>query len=169
MKKTITTIGMAMLMSITAIVFNGCKGKDGAPGATGPAGAQGNANVLVSTGTTTNASWSFNSTYNEWDAIFNDSDISSAVVSTGTMQVFIGDGTGTNWSAMPLSYQGTEFNYTYGVGQVQLQVTLSSGTAPTNPGGLQFKFVVIPSRSLIANPNVNIKDYTSLQKVFNIK
>ena len=38
MKTKIGRIGLVVLMGITATVFNGCKGKDGAPGAQGPAG-----------------------------------------------------------------------------------------------------------------------------------
>ncbi len=165
MKKTITKIGMAMLIGITAIVFNGCKGKDGAPGAQGPAGI---ANISTTTATTTNASWTFLSAYNEWDATLNYSAITSDIVATGTVQVYLGDGSSTVWAALPNSYHNFEWGYQYSLGQVTIFVTKGDGTDPGNPGGMQFKFVAIPSRSMMLHPNVNMKNYNEVKQTFNL-
>src|ERR1700739_3499011 len=136
MKKIIMKTFAACVM--LTMLFTGCS-KDGATGPagpTGPAGTNGTngvSNITAYTATTTNTSWTLNGT--EYDATINVAGINSAVVSNGTIMVFLGNTAQTNWSALPFSYQGVEFNYTYSTGQVMVQVTLSNAGTPNNPGG----------------------------------
>jgi hypothetical protein len=167
MMKKLSIIATLFLMSISATLFYSC-GKDGAPGAQGPQGATGNANVIASVGNTTASSWVFNSTYNEWDATFNVSVIDPSVMAGGTVQAFLGDGTGAQWSALPLPYHTSQINYTYLLGQVMIEITNSDGSAPSAPGVYQFKFVVIPPAAMKAHPKMNWKDYTAIKAVCNL-
>jgi hypothetical protein len=168
MKKSFLTIGAIMLMSIFTIVLNGCVGKDGAPGATGPQGVAGVSNISSGTVTTSIGDWIFNSTYNEWDVTIPVSDVTSDVVANGTVQAYIGDGTGNVWTALPFNYGIKQTNFEYSYGQIVIFVTNSDGSTPINPGTEQFKYVVIPSRAMIHHQNVNIKNYAEVKQSFNL-
>ena len=158
MRKTITNIGMVMLMSITAILFNGCKGKDGAPGATGPAG---NANVHSGTVSVTPGSWS-NPQTGEYTAAFSDPSLTNATVDG--VEAFISPD-GVTWLAIPqtsLLVNGDNMSYAYQNGAVTFIYLYTSAPTVT----VYLKVVVIPP-ALRTNPNVNYKNYESLKKAFN--
>lgn len=146
------TINIVLLVSI-CISLSACEKGD-----VGPAGANGVANIQASTITTNNSAWSFDNTDNSYNAIFNYSAITQSVVDGGTVQVFIGDGIGSEWAALPFSYSDLQYNYSYKLGQVFVSLTLSTGAIPNNPGGQQFKVVVIPPAAKSINPsNINIE------------
>lgn len=171
MKTKITTIVMAMLMSITAIVFNGCKGKDGDPGAQGPAGAQGNANVSYMTFTTTSANWSYAYPYESTS--FNDLQITSDIINTGSVFVYVTASTGETTLLPWTYYQTVSLSRTWrcqpGVGNISVMLSESDLNDPGNPGALTFKVVVIASHHLIENPNVDFQNYESVKRAFNLK
>ncbi|MCF8423936.1 MAG: hypothetical protein K9H41_06300 [Bacteroidia bacterium] len=167
MKKTINTIttvfaGIALALGLTLASCK--KGETGPAGPAGINGTNGVANISTFTGTTTNSSWTLSGT--EFNATFNVSGITSDVVSNGTVMVFVGNTSQTQWSALPFSYQTLQFNYTYAIGQVQIAVTLSNGAVPSNPGGLPFKFVVVPPA--MVKPNVNVKNYAEVKAAYNL-
>ncbi len=172
MKKTITSLttvfaGLALTLGLT---FSSCKkGDTGPAGPQGPAGTNGTngvANIQTGTVTTNNASWSFDNTDNSYNATLTFGAITQSVVEKGTVQVFIGDGTGQEWAALPFSYSIVQYNYSFKSGQVIISVTLSNGNAPNNPGGQQFKVVVIPPA--MVKPNVNVKNYNELKAAYNL-
>lgn len=158
--KKITIVG---IFALTLLMFGACtKSKDGAPGAQGP---QGNANVSASTQTTTDSSWTLINS-NNWLATFNVPEITSSVFSGGTIQVFIGDG--TVWTAMPYSYGIEQYNYSHELGLITISMTNSDGSAPSNPGVVQFKFVVIPPAAMLLHPNVNLQNYNELKATYKL-
>ena len=127
-------------------------------GDTGPAGANGKngvANIQTATVTTNNASWVLDNSDNSYNATLTYAAITQAVVEKGTIQVFISDGNGAEWLALPFSYGTVQYNYSYKVGEILLTVTLSNGNAPNSPGGQQFKVVVIPPAAKSSNPENN--------------
>lgn len=166
MKKTIKTIGMAVVMSITAILFNGCAGKDGAPGAQGP---QGNANVLSYTFSV--SSWTYTAP-NLWADLV-DPDITSDVINNGAVLVYINNG--GNLTQLPYTYYPTNtysetMSAIHSVGNVQINLTDSDLNPPGIPSStLVFKVVTLPSRKPLSNPHINFKDYESVKKAFDLK
>ncbi|HEX7414337.1 MAG TPA: hypothetical protein VF411_09875 [Bacteroidia bacterium] len=181
--KTITmkTLAAGMVVA-TMILFTQCnvgpQGAQGPIGLTGAAGTNGtngtNGNTVQTfTGSTVSASWTSVNGNTEWDASFTVPAATATVVANGTIEAFLGDGTGTVWYALPSSYKGLEYNYSYQLNQVGIQVTNTAGTLPTLPGGgtgvEQFKFVVISPSARLANPNVNFKNYAEIKKAFNLK
>ena len=169
--KTLATGIVASMLLFTSCGKDGATGPAGATGPQGPAGTNGTngvANIASYTGSTQNSSWVVNPNNYELDATFPVSAITQDVVTNGTIQVFLGDGTGNQWSAMPFSLTDIEFNYTYSVGQVVIQETQGNLTLPANPGVRQFKFVVIPSGARKAHPEVNFHNYNEIKKAFNV-
>ena len=143
MKKTFYFSAILFVMvSFCVISFSSCKKGDTGP--QGPAGSNGVANIQTTTVTTNSNAWVLDNTDNSYNYTITVSGITQSVVDKGTVQVFVGDGTGKQWGALPLSYGTVQFNYSFLVGQVEIEITLSSGAVPNNPGGQQFKIVVIP-------------------------
>jgi hypothetical protein len=164
--KVILKITTVLLASI--LFFTACKKSAGPKGDTGAAGAQGpagNNNITVQTFTTATSDWTtYSWPYNYVEAVLTVPAITSTVVSSGDVHVYMLDATGTMWMGMPYSYISNQYNYKYKAGQVILDLTLSNNTAPMNPGTQQFKVVVIPPALIKKYPNVNWNDYNSLQK-----
>lgn len=128
---------------IALISFTSCT-KEGEPGPAGKDGKNGSSNISTYIVSTTASNWAFDGSDNSYNATVNISSITSNVVSNGSIQVFIGDGTGSAWQALPISYGIVQYNYIYEVGKVHIIATLSDGSVPANPGVQQYKFVVIP-------------------------
>lgn len=162
MKTHIKILAFALLLSASACK----KAEQGPKGDTGPAGTNGVANIQSTTITTTNGSWNLDTFENAYNATLTVTGITQNVLDKGAVMVYIGNGAGTEWDAMPFSYQGVEFNYGIKVGQALISVTLDSGNAPNNPGGQQFKVVVIPPAMI--KPGVNVKNYTEVKTAYGI-
>ncbi len=168
MKKQLQKIGIVVLMSISALVFNGCKGKDGA---TGPAGTDGNANVHSLIFTTTSASWAYTAPTYYVNLV--DPQVTSDILGTGAVLVYVTGGGGSN-TQLPYTYfPSTAYSETMAaviaLNQVQIQVTDSDLAAPNNPGALSFKVVTMSSRMMLTNPHVNFQDYESVKQAFHLK
>ncbi|WP_317899182.1 hypothetical protein [Aurantibacillus circumpalustris] len=145
MKRSINFTALCLCL----LNFTSCK-----KGETGPQGKDGSSNVQSYTQTAVNSSWTYNNSENSYDVTFTVPAITEAVVNGGTIQVFLGIGTTTTqWAAMPFAYGNTQYNYDYQLGKVNIYVTLGNGNTPDNPGGLQFKVVVIPPASKSALPD----------------
>lgn len=162
-----TTSLSALLAILIGLTITACKKGDTGPA--GPAGANGTngvANIQTSSVTTSNNSWTFDNTDNSYNATLTYAAITQAVIDRGTVQVFLGNGNGTEWAALPFAYGIVQYNYSYKVGQVFLTITLSTGLAPNNPGGQQFKVVVIPPAS--KSPNASAADNEKKEAIFTI-
>lgn len=160
MKKAITFISALLFTCLFALSCKkgetgpaGADGKDGTNGTNGKDGKNGVSNISTSNINTNNNSWIFDSSDNSYYANLYSSAITQTVVDAGTVQVFLGNGSGTAWSALPFSIGIVQYNFSYALGKVQILVTLSNGNVPSNPGGVQFKLVIIPPANKSSSPN----------------
>ncbi len=164
--KSITSVFAGIALT-SILAFTSCKKGDTGPA--GPAGANGTngvANIQTSTVTTNNGTWAFDATDNSYNGTLTYAAITQAVIDRGTVQVFVGDGTGKEWGGLPLAYGNVQFNFSYKLGEVIISITLANGGIPNNPGGMQFKVVVIPPASKSANPNN--PDFQRAEQIFKI-
>ncbi|MEI6815397.1 MAG: hypothetical protein WCL14_02210 [Bacteroidota bacterium] len=130
-----------ILILFAALALLTSCGKDGAPGAQGPAG---NANVQSFVYNT--STWGYNSLYNYYYADLPVPEINNSVINGGTVQVFEGDqqSGSTNWYALPYSFNGHEVSYLISYGNVRVEISKSNGTVGAPSGIYQYKVVVIP-------------------------
>ena len=164
---------MTALMYFAVLLFNGCSGKDGAPGAAGPTGAQGNANVQYTIFQMPNANWSWNGSY--LTATLNDPLITESIINTGVVLVYVVDSSQDNFQlsarevhAISATVSQTE-SLDILVGQVMIQLQNTDGSQPTYLGSSMFKVIVMPSRKPLSNPHINFKDFESVKQAFNLK
>lgn len=161
---------IALLASAT--IFNGCA-KDGA---TGPAGKDGNANVTSSNTVTLN-NWSSDfddGTDYTYSSTISWASITQAIKDKGIVMVYADDKAGS-WVALPYTDAGTGYsstlNFYVKVGSVKIEYTgydsPSPGTSSLN--GTIVRIVAIASSSREAHPNVDLKNYNEVKKVFNLK
>ena len=148
MTKTIYTV-------LIAVLFTACT-KKGEPGPAGKDGKNGSTNISTYIISTTASNWTYDGTDKSYNATVNISSITASVVSNGSVQAFIGDGTGTAWDALPAAYQNVQWNYSYSSGQILVYLTMSDGSVPPNPGIQQFKYVVIPPGAKKQNVQTDI-------------
>jgi len=149
-------------------LINGCAkdGKDGAPGPTGATGATGNANVSSATYSTTSSNWGYDGTNQYWYCNLNASSITSSIVSTGAVLVYIETSTNT-WAQLPRT-RAISSSYSR-IGNVQVISQDTDYTQGPNPGTQKFKVVTIASGAKITNPNVDFNDYYQVKAAFNLK
>jgi len=167
MKKSIRLNFTALALCMLMLSFNSCKKGDTGP--QGAAGINGSSNVRSYTQTAVNSSWTYNSSENSYDVTFAVPAITDAVVNGGTIQVFLGIGTTTTqWAAMPFAYGNSQYNYDYQLGKVNIYVTLANGNTPDNPGGLQFKIVVIPPAAKSSNADAGGANVQT-EMIFSVK
>jgi hypothetical protein len=174
MKKLVKTIlfcsTLLGLISILSFCKKGDTGPKGDPGPQGPAGAagtNGTASIKTVTFTTNSSQWIADNSSKVYYYNYTSSEITSSVLSSGVVIAYLGDGSGSLWIAMPLTAQGVEITYGIKPSTVEIDVSLSSGLMPNNPGGLQFKIVIIPAAA--AKTGVNYNNYTEVKATYNLK
>ncbi len=141
--KLLSKIIAVLILSIFFI--SGCKKTEGPKGDTGPAGPSGSASMQVTTFTTATVDWTLYSwPYNYQEAVLTVPGITSAVVTSGDVRVYMFDVATSSWIGMPYSFVTNQYSYKYKSGQVILNLTLSNSGSPANPGVQQFKVVVVP-------------------------
>lgn len=164
-----------ILLSITLFVFSSCKKE----GPAGPAGKDGNANVISSnTLTLTNWSTTFdNGTEFLYSSTINWPSITQAIKDEGVVMIYIRTSASTNWTALPYSESGNgysdAFNFEIGVGQVFIDFdgydsSGSPGASALN-GVFTIRMVAIPSSERKANPNVNLLDYNAVKAAYHLE
>ena len=156
----LVTIG---LLIAGATTFSNCA-KDGA---TGPAGEDGNANVVSSS--ITSGSWTFLSP--SWSQSFTYSAITQDILDNGAVLVYVAEG--VNYYQLPYTFYPSSsysrtYKYVHYLGGLKVYVTDSDLTTPDDPGTLKFKVVVIEASGLIKNPNVDLNNYQAVKKAFNL-
>ncbi len=166
MKKTKSII-MATLIGVSALVLNGCSGKDGAPGAQGP---EGNANVLTMAYSILPSQWAYSSPVLWVDLI--DNDITADIMNSGAVLVYMENGSYT--TQLPYTYYPTTtysetMSAIHYLGNVEIDIQDSDAGTPGTPGPISFKVVTLSSRKMLQNPHVNFKDYESVKRAFNLK
>lgn len=152
-------INYFLAVILVTVVGLGCK-KEGPPG---PAGKDGNANVVSSTVTVSN--WTYNSP--SWEGLISYGAITQEIIDRGAVLVYVN--TGNSWLQLPATfYQSASYSSTILVanftGGVAITFTDSDLVQPANPGPLTFKIVVIAPSQRIANPDL---DYTNYEEVKN--
>ena len=147
-------------------------------GPQGPAGKDGNANV-VSSNTVVLSNWS--SVYDDGtDFLYSSTvtwpTITQDVKDRGVVMVYYHDNTTTNWTAVPYSEAGTGYSYSMNldvaVGAVNISFegydnTGSPGASALN-GLFTVRLVAIPASARQANPNVNLKDYNAVKQAYHL-
>ena len=112
-------------------------------------------------------SWALNGT--EYKTTISVSAITQDIINKGTVSMFVSPD-GTNWVALPYSFQGAEFNYMVTEGSVSITYTKYNGVAPSSaPNNDQFKVVVIAGSARMSNPNVDLRNYHEVKKAFHLK
>jgi hypothetical protein len=158
----------AVLM-IALVLFTGCKkgdkGDTGPAGINGTNGIDGNANVKASTYSLNASNWGFDGANKVSYANLINNNITSDIVSTGTVSVFV-TGTSGQWIALPWTYWDSPsitYNYGYSLGQVTMQNQKTDGSyfAPI----ISAKVVVISASQKAAHPKTNWKDYNEVMAV----
>ena len=165
--RTTKSIIITLLIGVSAIVLNGCSGRDGAPGAQGP---EGNANVLTMGYSILPSQWAYSSPVLWVDLV--DPDITADIMNSGAVLVYKENGSFT--TQLPYTYYPTTsytetMSATHYVGNVEIDIEDSDGAAPATPGPITFKVVTMSSRKLLQNPHINFKDYESVRRAFNLK
>lgn len=191
MKTKFYKTGYLVLLSLFVIGLAGCikgdmgpqgeKGDNGANGATGATGAQGpagNANVSSETFNVSsgdwNSSYSINGStyYYTLSVALNAPIVTSDIVNSGVVEVFMLSGSSGNWLELPWIYRDfgpTEiYNFSYNTGTVNILDYISDGTEPIAAGG-KFKVVAIASSSVINTTKINWSNYNDIKRTFNLK
>jgi hypothetical protein len=128
-----------------------------------------NNTVQTETFTTNSNQWVQSTSSASYYYNHSSTNITSDVISNGAVMVYLGDGSGNVWIAMPFSKSGLDFAYAMQPSNVQVDISQSNGLMPNNPGGQQFKVVTIPASGMKANPNVDLTNYKEVAKTFNLK
>jgi hypothetical protein len=134
LKKMKTTKFTLFALTIAVAALSSCKKRNEAPAAPAPAET-----VKSFTFNTNNSAWTLdnNKVYN---AILTLETIDEAILSGGAVNVYMGDGTGSAWTAMPVTQQNIQSRY--GISIHTVKITMSSlidSSAPiANPGVQQF-------------------------------
>jgi hypothetical protein len=166
--KTAKTLGMFAL--VCGFLFTNCA-KDGATGPAGPAGANGtNGNANVVSSSITSSNWSYTSP--SWKISFTYASITQAIIDKGAVIVYIK--VGSAYNQLPLTFYPTSsYSRSYEVstylGGLDIFCTDSDLTQPSNPGSQNFKIVVIASSELVKHPNVNLDNYEDVKRTFGIQ
>jgi hypothetical protein len=174
-------INTTLAVSIIALtfLFAGCTktetgptGATGATGATGNTGANGATDVQSYSGSIAITSWTLTNNNTEWDATIpviyssvTNTGIGTSVMNAGTVQAFIGDT--SKWTALPYSHDTLQYNYSYQLNSVTIQVSTSNGTKPNNPGIVGLKVIVIPPDRLM-RPHIDVHYYYEVQKAYKL-
>jgi hypothetical protein len=156
----IKTISVLLFVS-TMTIFSSCSKE-------GPAGKDGNANVVSST--ITSSSWVYNDP--TWAITFNYPAITQEIINSGAVLVYMK--VGNNYNQLPLTfYQSSSYSTTIEasnfVGGLTLFWTDSDLTQPINPGSRTFKVVVISASGMMQNPDVDYSNYEEVKTIFNIE
>ena len=156
MKKSVYLVFTLLAVMITV---NSCMKGD-----TGPAGRDGNANVLSHQYIVT---WTQSPP--DYYCDINDPDITQDIVDYGLVEVYMSNGSG-GWIALPCTLPVTStyastytpVHYLYGVSIWKTDTDLAQ---TTDPGPKSIKIVCISEGFLYANKNVNWKNYEEVKKV----
>ncbi len=147
------------------VALNGCK--------KGDPGTNGSANVT--SGVYSVSSWTYSSP--QYSANFSVPDLTSANINTAAIMVYFSNG--GNWIALPFTQYNSPYNYfmgfNTGIGNVQVtwiyDTSLSSGKDPNSyysSAALLYKVVIIPPSVMVANPNLDLKNYKDVKRRFNL-
>jgi len=156
MKKTIKIFLAAVIMTA---LFTNCKkeaGPKGDTGAQGPAGPQGNANVI--TGTVSVSNWTWDGTNKYYTSTIIDAGITQSILDNGVVLVSVvqaGAVLPLPITVYPTSTYGRNYSFIYGLAQIVLRIQDSDLIQSANPGTLVFKVTKIAGSVKLANPHID--------------
>lgn len=159
-----------MLGLLVVTTFLGACKKKEVEGPTGPAGADGNANVKSLTVATVAGDWTGDGTAG-YSITLSAPLITADIVATGAVMCYLEFGGSTY--ALPYSYfyQGYSRHmlFTYGEGTVTVRRIDDDGLT-TNPGSAssKIKIVAISSTGLMQNPNLDLSNYEEVKTAFDL-
>lgn len=160
-------IGVMLFAYILIGCVKGPKGDTGPQGPAGTNGTNGNANVKAGEATILPGDWGWDNTNKLSYIDISYPAITSDIVSSGTVNVFMTNTTGT-WLALPWTYWGNPsitYNYGYVQGKVSVSIQKTDNSAH-NPTA-KIKIVVISSAQKAAHPNTNWKNYDEAMSAIN--
>lgn len=153
-----------LFIGMTALI--GCKKE--VVGPQGPKGDQGDVSNSVKTATfvVNSSDWQGSSTYWWYESAPLNLDFSGIVM--------VYRGSGTFYEALSTSNANNNneaigFDYDTDLKIVGITHASISGAAIPQPGTETFKVVVIPTSGIKANPNLDLKDYKSVAKAFDLE
>lgn len=159
---------LVLIIGAIAITIDGCKkGKDGEPGKDGSSN--------VTSYTYSIPSWTNGPSF--WYTDLNVPELTSSNINTASVQVYFGTVSNT-WTAMPFTQYATInywMNFVTTIGNIDVQWWYNGAGTGSSPvsyySGLtsQFKVVIIPPSMMVANPDVNWKNYEEVKSRFNLK
>ncbi len=159
-----------LLVTIVSLV-TACKKE----GPAGPAGKDGNANVISSN----------TLTLNNWITVYDDGteftyssnltwgEITQEVRDGGLLITYLKDNTTSTWYAMPYSYAGDGYGYTFnydfniGTANIYYEGYDNSGSPGANAlnGLFTIRLVAVPPAIREANPNIDWNSYEQVSKL----
>lgn len=146
----------------------GPQGPAGEDGEDGVDGKDGNANVQAYTYTVLASDWS--NLTNGTIFVSRDTllvpDVTSEVISGGTVQVFRKPGSGSSWFALPYSSFAVNYLTSHSVGEVQLEINRTDGQQ-VQMADAEFKVVVIPPAAMI--DGVDHGDFEALEAIYGLE
>ncbi len=155
------TVFVSVLFALSVILFS-CDKEE-----SGPPGKDGVANLSTHTFTTNSNDWLADNANNLMVYQQNIPEITQEVIENGAVLAYFGDGSGDIWIAMPFSSLGLEFVFGYYESNVEIIVSLANGQMPNNPGGQEFKIVIIPPAQRISN--INHQNYEEVRMAYGLK
>jgi hypothetical protein len=149
-----STFAVMTLMSCDKDDEIGSQGPQGITGPTGPTGTTGNANLITIIDTINSSSWVFDSVpvppfwfYTSWKTLINIPEITSAVVDSGEVLVYMyGITSNSNYGWIQLPYgvpQLYNWNALHYLNVIEVHYFLS-GIVHPNPGTRIFKIIILP-------------------------
>jgi len=158
---------IATLFVACGLIFSSCKKEAGPKGDTGPAGANGNANVTSYTVNTTASNWTFSAP--SWSCMVNFPQLTTAIANGGVVAGYWQSG--ANWIPLPKvtyisSTVSSKMQYDFTTAEVHLYFTYSDNSTPPTPGTQVFRFVLIPPAMI--KPNVNYDNFDDVRSAYKL-
>jgi hypothetical protein len=161
-------IKLLMVAAISAVCLNSCSKGDTGPA--GPTGATGNANVAIGNFTVPSTDWVVDGS----DAYQIDCTVnitSGPDLTSGACMAYV-SADDVNWTALPYSYEsgGVQYSWNYTFNSTSLIMYIQNTTpfSTTVPGAYAttyLKLVVIPPAVMKQHPNVDWKNYNTVQAI----
>ena len=157
----IKTLSISFLITTTALLWTGC-GKEGPQG---PAGYDGNANVISSIWYKPSV-WTYDNTSQEYYFDVTNSEITKDIVENGVVLAYMSssaDHPANSVRPLPSYAMGCDWNFlihTYG----SIEFT---SNALTNPGSIEvsFRFILIPASVYLKSTKVKSKSVVELKNM----
>jgi hypothetical protein len=154
-------LSLTLSLILTSLLIFSCA-KDGAIGPQGPAGKNGNANVISKAPSI--VSFTYVAGKNAYDATIKCPEITQDIVDKGAVMCYekVAQDQWMPWNA---NIGTTYYIYNIKLGEVILEYRNTAGTT-TNEGNKEMRLVIIPSNQVQKLPS-DLSEITSLYKTYN--